>query len=329
MSESERASEAIAEMNSSQGLAFHKDQASGNVNGIPMSVLKNLTDPKNEGTLVNLPLKYLSEGENIRKEIPDDDEFRALVESIKEAGLIQYPTIAYKKGKIVLLAGNRRVKAIKVLGWEKVRCVVKIIDSEKDSLHIQLAENINRSSLKPLDYSEAVARLKRESGYTNEKLGNLLGRSRKYIEQLVKIAEWDDEAKSLIEKHDIEITSLIKIAFKKEAKNPDFVRAEILKLPLASRTELFEDTEVENSKKRNERKQREHRNLVNSMSKMKQKKLKEWVSAKKVDSTTERLILEFLRDMKIRGWFSDETVNLPGAMVNHLPLDQRSEMIDV
>lgn len=289
MADNERATDTMSEISSSDGLAFHKDQSAGQVNGIPLQIIKIITDTKSEGQVINVPLKYLSDGANVRKKIDDDDEFKGLVASIKERGLIQYPTIAYQKGKICVIAGNRRVAAVRSLGWEKVKCVVKIVGDESERLHIQLAENINRSNLKPVDYAEAILQFKGESGLTNERIGELFGKSRKYIEQLVKIGSWPDSVKNLIESHALDITPLVKIAFKKESKDLDYVLQEVKKLvglPLDERPNSESDKAPPLSR------QLEKRQL----------KVKEWISSKGYSDSELSIILSFLKDMNIRGW---------------------------
>ncbi|MDQ3233556.1 MAG: ParB/RepB/Spo0J family partition protein [Pseudobdellovibrionaceae bacterium] len=292
MTDTERATDTMSEISNSDGLAFHKDQASGQVNGIPMQIVKTITDSKSEGQVINVPLRYLSDGANIRKKIENDDDFKGLVESIKERGLIQYPTIAYQKGKICVIAGNRRIAAVRLLGWEKVKCVVKIIADESERLHIQLAENINRSNLKPIDYAEAISRFKEESGLTNERIGELFGKSRKYIEQLVKIGSWSDEVRNLIEINEIEITPLIKIAFKKESKDPKWVLQEIKKI-------IGESTSQEDEKSKKD---------LPTQALLREKRhaqIQTWVSSKGYSEKELGMILSFLSDMKIRGWVNN------------------------
>lgn len=299
MTDTERAANTMAEISNSDGLAFHKDQASGQVNGIPIQIIKTITDSKSEGQVINVPLKYLSGGANVRKKIEDDDDFRGLVESIKDCGLIQYPTIAYQKGKICVISGNRRIAAVRLLGWEKVKCVVKIIGDESERLHIQLAENINRSNLKPIEYAEAILRFKEESRFTNERIGELFGKSRKYIEQLVKIGSWPDEAKNLIEIHGIDITPLIKIAFKKEAKDTDWILQEVKKLvgDNTSENDEGEKSEGRDSPTRSSLKER------------RKTQIQEWISKNGYSEKELNIVASFLNDMRIRGWISNDLGN--------------------
>lgn len=95
--------------------------------------------------------------EQIRKIIDTTtDEFKALVESIREKGVIQPIIVTYMEdGRYLLVAGERRYRAVEILGLETIPSRIIPISDSKDMLLTRLFENISREDLNPMDESEA------------------------------------------------------------------------------------------------------------------------------------------------------------------------------
>jgi len=104
-----------------------------------------------------IPLSSIVIEEQIRK-VTDttSDEFKALVESIREKGVIQ-PVIVTKgpHGRYLLVAGERRYRAAEMLGRETIPSRIVPISGARDMLLTRLFENISREDLNPMDEAEA------------------------------------------------------------------------------------------------------------------------------------------------------------------------------
>jgi ParB family transcriptional regulator, chromosome partitioning protein len=105
-----------------------------------------------------------------------------LIESIKKVGLVQ--PIVVRMGKernFELVSGCRRYTACKALGWKKITCVVIEAD-DKEAFEVSLIENIQRSSLEPLEEARAFRKYVLETGWGGiSELASKIGRSHSYI----------------------------------------------------------------------------------------------------------------------------------------------------
>ncbi|WP_039765765.1 MULTISPECIES: ParB/RepB/Spo0J family partition protein [unclassified Caldicellulosiruptor] len=127
--------------------------------------------------------KILPSNEQPRK-IFDDNEIEELAQSIKNVGLIQ-PLVVRREGdKYVLIAGERRLRACKIAGLQKVPCIVR---NYTNPTEIALIENIQRKDLNPYEEALAYKKLIDEHGYTQEELAKRLGISRSKIANTLRI----------------------------------------------------------------------------------------------------------------------------------------------
>jgi len=117
-------------------------------------------------------------------------ELEELARSIAAYGILQ-PLVVRKMGDTYeLIAGERRLRAAKSLGWEKVPAVVRIeADSERSRLELALLENIQRQNLNPIEEALAFKQLTDEYGMSHEEIGERLGRSRVAITNTVRLLQ--------------------------------------------------------------------------------------------------------------------------------------------
>lgn len=107
----------------------------------------------------------------------DAEELRCLAQSIRERGLIQPLVVERAAGKrFILVDGERRLRAVKLLGWMKVEVVVRrgVNHAGRGRLVDALVANIQREDLGPIDEAKAYAALHHQLGSVravSEKLG--------------------------------------------------------------------------------------------------------------------------------------------------------------
>lgn len=124
--------------------------------------------------------------EQARKNFPDDT-IEELTESIKRHGVLQ-PLVVREltKGKYELIAGERRFRAAKGAGLKEVPVVIIEADDKKVA-ELGLIENLQREDLSPLDEAMAFRRMLDEYGYSQENLGEAVGKSRSYIANSLRL----------------------------------------------------------------------------------------------------------------------------------------------
>jgi len=129
-----------------------------------------------------------------RKEF-NEEALEELAASIREFGVIQ-PLIVSKviretetgtKVEYQLIAGERRLKASKRAGLERVPAIVRKIDEGKVKLEMALIENVQRSDLNPLEAGKAYARLQDEFKLTQREIAARVGKSREVVANTLRL----------------------------------------------------------------------------------------------------------------------------------------------
>jgi ParB family chromosome partitioning protein len=105
-----------------------------------------------------LPLESIIVEEQIRSEIDTESEsFKALMESIKDRGVLEPALVTQKDGKYLLLCGERRYLATQKLGLPSIPARIVDTVSQKDEiLAFQLTENLQREDLNPIDQAKGI-----------------------------------------------------------------------------------------------------------------------------------------------------------------------------
>ena len=107
----------------------------------------------------------------------DDEGLRELASSIRRHGILQPLTVrSAGDGKWELVAGERRLRAAKLAGLEKVPCIRREADDRESAL-LALVENLQRRDLHYLEEAAAIAAYIRQTGITQEEAAAQLGRS--------------------------------------------------------------------------------------------------------------------------------------------------------
>src|SRR5881392_2680688 len=128
-----------------------------------------------------------------------DEALQALVDSVKERGVLQ-PVLVRPRpgGTYELAAGERRWRAARLAGLETLPALVQQRD-DAQSLEDALIENMAREDLNPIEAARAVAGLVEELGLTREEVGRRVGRSRVAVSNLLRLLDLPDEALELVE----------------------------------------------------------------------------------------------------------------------------------
>ena len=133
-----------------------------------------------------------------RKEF-DPEKLTELAVSIKEHGIIQ-PIIVKKSVKgYEIIAGERRYRASKLAGLDKVPAIVRPFTDEQMA-EISLLENIQRENLNPIEEALAYKQLLEKSHMTHENLSTKVGKSRSYITNVIGLLRLPSEVQELVSK---------------------------------------------------------------------------------------------------------------------------------
>lgn len=128
----------------------------------------------------------------------DESAIQDLVESIKKKGVIQ-PLIVRQRGdKYEIIGGERRWRASKLAGLEKVPAIVHDF-TDKEAMEVALIENLQRQDLNALEEAEGYRRLMEEFKNTQEELAAAVGKSRSHIANMMRLLGLPDPVKKMLE----------------------------------------------------------------------------------------------------------------------------------
>mgnify|MGYP003685492785 CR=1 FL=1 len=135
----------------------------------------------------------------------DEENLKSLIESIREQGVIQ-PILVRKskKDKYELIAGERRLRAVKTLGHSKIPAILKTITDESAAIYA-LLENVQRENLNPIEEALGLEKLIRQFKFTQENLAKKTGKSRSHIANLIRLLSLDKYVIDLLSQKKIDM----------------------------------------------------------------------------------------------------------------------------
>lgn len=122
-----------------------------------------------------------------------------LAQSIKEKGVIQPLLVRHQGDKYELIAGERRFRAANIMGLKEIPVIVRDV-SDKDSLELALIENVQREGLNPIEEAHAYQHLVDKFQVTQEKISEVLGKSRVSITNTLRLLKLPHEIQGEIKK---------------------------------------------------------------------------------------------------------------------------------
>ncbi|HHP5511797.1 TPA: ParB/RepB/Spo0J family partition protein [Campylobacter jejuni] len=156
---------------------------------------KELGFDKNQSTMIEID--QISPNPFQPRKNFDQEALDELVNSIKEFGLIQ-PIIVFKKNnKFILIAGERRLRAVKALGKKEILAFIADIDENK-LRELALIENIQRENLNPIELANSYKDLMQVHKITQENLAELIHKSRTQITNTLRLLNLDIRTQELI-----------------------------------------------------------------------------------------------------------------------------------
>ena len=157
----------------------------------------------------SLPVTELGAGQYQPRTRMDEGALYELAESIKAQGIMQ-PILVRKlaqgahAGKYEIIAGERRFRASKLAGLDRVPVLVRDVPDEAAAA-MALIENIQREDLNPLEEAQGLARLVQEFHYTHEQAAQSVGRSRSAASNLLRLLNLAEPVQTMLMAGDIDM----------------------------------------------------------------------------------------------------------------------------
>jgi len=124
----------------------------------------------------------------------DAESIAELSESIKRHGLLQPVVVIRSNDKFMLIAGERRLRATRLAGIEKIKAIVADIDKERIR-ELALIENIQRENLNSIELAISLKELIEEHDLTHEELSDIVKKSRSFITNTLRLLQLDEYVK--------------------------------------------------------------------------------------------------------------------------------------
>lgn len=136
----------------------------------------------------NIPLDQIERNPYQPRVRFSHEELEELMHSIKEHGLLQPLVVAppVGGGKYQLIAGERRFRAMSILGEKTAPAIVRVA-TEQQKLELAIIENIQRQELNAIEEAGAYARLADEFSLTQEEISKKVGKSRSQVANTVRL----------------------------------------------------------------------------------------------------------------------------------------------
>jgi ParB family chromosome partitioning protein len=161
------------------------------------------TEATEAGELRELPVSLIKPNPSQPRTKFGEEALAALAASIEASGVVQPLLVRpLPDGSYELVAGERRWRAARLAGLEKVPAVIRD-QAESERLQAALIENMVREDLNPVEEARACSALVEDLGLTKEELAKRVGRSRPAVSNLIRLLELPDDALELLESGDL------------------------------------------------------------------------------------------------------------------------------
>ena len=127
------------------------------------------------------------------------EAIEALAASIKEHGVLQPIVVTKEDGKYKIVAGERRWRASKIAGLDKIPAIVRTLDSQ-NRLELSIIENAQREDLNAIELATAYAKLKTQFNLSSEDIAARVGKSEASIQNTMRLLNLPDDVKKIMVK---------------------------------------------------------------------------------------------------------------------------------
>lgn len=197
--------------------------------GLSALIPENLDTDDNQ-RIQEIDINLICPNPNQPRKNFEQDKLDELTESIKKYGVIQ-PIIVRKEAEFyTIIAGERRWRACNNANLKTIPSIVRDIEN-KNASEIALIENIQREDLNPIDEATAYEFIMDRYGITQEEVSNIVGKSRVYVTNIMRLSNLDEYTKNKIISNEISAghgRAMLSLTLEKQAAMTDKIIRENL-----------------------------------------------------------------------------------------------------
>ncbi len=145
-----------------------------------------------------VPIEYITRNPRNPRRYFDEAELQDLASSVRQHGIVQ-PVVVRTLGanQYEIIAGERRWRAAQLAGFTEVPVIVRDVD-DRTALEIAIVENVQRADLNPLEEALGYEQLISEHGYTQNDLGEIIGKSRSHVANSLRLLKLPEPVKDML-----------------------------------------------------------------------------------------------------------------------------------
>ena len=171
---------------------------------IPTELIDDEFDPtaledKKESQLREIKLEDIIRDEEQPRRDFSPESLEALAASIKEHGVLQPIVVTKEEGKYKIVAGERRWRASKIAGLDKIPAIVRTLDAQ-NRLELSIIENAQREDLNAIELATAYAKLQTQFNLSSEDIAAKVGKSEQAINNTLRLLTLPDDVKKIMVK---------------------------------------------------------------------------------------------------------------------------------
>lgn len=157
-------------------------------------------EDKKTSNLTEVPITEIVRDEDQPRKEFAPEALEALANSIKEHGVLQ-PLVVVKEGdKYKIVAGERRFRASKMAGLEKVPVIIRTLEAQ-ERLEISIIENAQREDLNAIEMATAYAKLKSQFNLSEAEIAERVGKSKSAVVNTMRLLNLADDVKKAMVEH--------------------------------------------------------------------------------------------------------------------------------
>lgn len=153
--------------------------------------------PASAVAVLEIPLARVTPNPFQPRRHMDDVALNELAASMREHGVLQPVLVTETLDGYQLIAGERRVRAARLAGLERIPAVVRQL-ADRDQLEVALVENVQRADLDPIDEALAYRKLVDEFGLTQEAVADRVGKARATVANTLRLLELHPDVQAAI-----------------------------------------------------------------------------------------------------------------------------------
>ena len=161
------------------------------------------TDTRTAGRIWLLPQESILPNKNQPRKHFNGDALEGLAESIRQNGILQPLLVRPLSGDLYeLIAGERRLRAARLVGMQEIPCVVLRVSDEKSSIYA-LLENLQRQDLDCFEEAEAITHIMLLYDLSQEALAATLGKAPSTVSNKLRLLRLPENVRNAVIRYDL------------------------------------------------------------------------------------------------------------------------------